>query len=88
MIPLEILIPVITAVISGGAAAVSAITVASIQHRKTVALLEYRLMELEKKVDKHNNIVERTYELEKRSAVTEKEMKVVNHRIDDLEKKG
>lgn len=88
MILLEIWIPVITAVISGGAAAASAITVAAVQHRKTVALLEYRLLELEKKVDKHNSIVERTYELEKRSAITEKEMKVANHRIDDLEKKG
>ena len=88
MIPTETVIPLITAVISGGSAAIAAITVAAIQHKKTVALLEYRLLELEKKVDKHNNLVERTYELEKTSAVMKKEMKVANHRIDDLEKKG
>ena len=83
---METLIPMLTALISGGSAAIAAIIVASIQHKKTVALLEYRLLELEKKVDKHNNLVERTYELEKRSAMIEKDMKVANHRIDDLER--
>lgn len=85
---MEIVVPIITAVISGGSAAIAAIIVASIQHKKTVALLEYRLLELEKKVDKHNNIIERTYELEKQSAVIQNDIKVANHRIDDLEKKG
>ena len=85
---METLVPIITAVISGGSAAVAAITVAAIQHKKTVALLEYRLLELEKKVDKHNNIIERTYELEKQSAVIQNDIKIANHRIDDLEKKG
>jgi len=85
---METMIPVITAIISGGSAAVAAIIVAAIQHRKTVALLEYRLAQLEEKVDKHNNLVERTYELEKYSAVIQNDIKVANHRIDDLEKKG
>jgi hypothetical protein len=88
VIKVEIVVPIITAVISGGSAAIAAIIVASIQHKKTVALLEYRLLELEKKVDKHNNIIERTYELEKQSAVIQNDIKVANHRIDDLEKKG
>ena len=87
MISTETVIPLITAVISGGSAAVAAIIVAAIQHKKTVALLEYRLKELEKKVDKHNHLVERTYELEKISAVIENDMKVANHRIEDLEDK-
>ncbi|MBO2516063.1 MAG: hypothetical protein CW338_02130 [Clostridiales bacterium] len=39
-------------------------------HRKSTALLTYRLEQLEKKVDKHNNLVERVYRLE--SAVEEK----------------
>ena len=85
---MEQMIPLITAVISGGSAAIASIVVASIQHRKTVAILEYRLQELEKKVDKHNNLVERTYELEKRTDVQEEIIRVANHRIDDLEKKG
>lgn len=41
-------------------------------------LNNYRLAELEKKVEKHNNVIERTL-------VLEEQMKVANHRIDDLE---
>ena len=85
---METMIPIITAVISGTSAAVAAITVAVIQHKKTVALLEYRLGQLEAKVDKHNNLVERTYDLEARADVNEEKIKVANNRISDLEKKG
>lgn len=35
-------------------------------HRKSITLLSYRLDQLEKKVDKHNNLVERVYRLESR----------------------
>lgn len=83
---METMIPIITAVISGGSAAIAAIVVAAIQHRKTVAILEYRLKELEAKVDKHNNVIERTYELEARADVQEEKIKVANNRISDLEK--
>lgn len=48
-------------------------------------LTQYRLEQLEKKVDKHNHVVERMYALEERVAVTEEKIKVENHRIDDLE---
>lgn len=43
-------------------------------------LVVYRIEQLEKKVDKHNSVVERTYQLEEK-------IKVANHRIEDLEKK-
>jgi hypothetical protein len=45
----------------------------------------YRIEQLEKKVEKHNKVVERVYILEKDKAVFEEEIKVANHRIDDLE---
>ena len=45
----------------------------------------YRLKELEKKVDKHNTVVERTYKVEERLSVIDEEIKVANHRISDLE---
>jgi len=48
-------------------------------------LVNYRLSELEKKVGKHNNLIERTYKLEEREEVAEEKIKVINHRIDDLE---
>lgn len=35
-------------------------------NRKSSALIEYRIKELEKKVDRHNQVVERTYQLEGR----------------------
>ena len=46
----------------------------------------YRIDQLEKKVEKHNQVVERVYILEKKDAVEEEEIKVINHRIADLEK--
>lgn len=54
-------------------------------NRKSTALIAYRLEQLENKVNKHNQVIERTYELEKHMAVVDEEIKVANHRIDDLE---
>lgn len=48
-------------------------------------LTNYRIEQLEKKVEKHNCVVERVYILEKNEAVIAEEIKVANHRIDDLE---
>lgn len=48
-------------------------------------LTNYRLEQLEKKVEKHNNLVERTYQLEEDHKVDEEKIKVINHRINDLE---
>lgn len=41
-------------------------------------LMSYRIEQLEKKVDKHNNFAERV-------PILEEQMKVANHRLDDLE---
>ena len=51
----------------------------------TNKLVNYRLQELEKKVEKHNQVIERVYKLEQHEAVIDEEIKVANHRIDDLE---
>ena len=48
-------------------------------------LVNYRLSQLEKKVEKHNNIIERTYKLEEEETLIEEKIKVINHRIEDLE---
>lgn len=42
-------------------------------------LMSYRIEQLEKKVEKHNNFAARM-------PVLEEQMKVANHRIDDLER--
>ena len=56
------------------------------QNDKTMALIDYKLSELTKRVDKHNNVIERTYRLEEQAALCEEKIKVANHRIDDLER--
>ncbi len=48
-------------------------------NEETAALIDYKLSELAKQVDKHNNIIERTY-------ILEEKIKVANHRIEDLER--
>lgn len=42
-------------------------------------LMSYRIEQLEKKVEKHNNFAERM-------PVVEEQIKVINHRIEDLER--
>lgn len=49
------------------------------QAEKTRALIDYRVKELEKKQDKHNNLIERTYKLEG-------QMLEIQHEIEDLKK--
>lgn len=64
---------------------------ASKKHDETIALIEYRLDELTKHVEKHNNVIERTYQLEKQQSVTDEKLRVANRMIEDLEnleKKG
>jgi len=54
-------------------------------NRKAAALMAYRVEQLEKKQDKHNNLIERMYHAEEQLSVHEEKIKVANHRIDDLE---
>lgn len=75
----------VASLISAGSAIIVCVITQIISARRTEALIAYRLTELEKKVDKHNNLVERTYRLEERTELQEERIKVANHRIDDLE---
>lgn len=70
---------------------------AYLANRKSAALIAYRLEALEDKVNKHNQLVERTYKLEQRMEVIEaklegaenlltEKVEVANHRIEDLER--
>ena len=49
-------------------------------------LTQYRLEQLEKKVEIHNGVIDRVYKLEERTELQEEKIKVANHRIEDLEK--
>ena len=67
---------IMIALITGGLAVISNIIVAVVNNSKTI----YRIDQLEKKVEKHNNLVERM-------SLAEEKIKVANHRIEDLEEK-
>lgn len=77
-----------SAILSAAAAIIVGVLNSHAQHQKTLAeiekinsLQEYRLKKLEEKMDKHNNVIERTF-------VLEEKVKVANHRIDDLERRN
>lgn len=69
------------AIITGCFAAIPTIIAVWLNNSKTI----YRIEQLEKKVEKHNNFIERMYEVERVIDVHEEKIKVANHRIDDLE---
>ena len=48
-------------------------------------LTNYRLSQLEKKVDKHNHVIERMYELEKHEEITEEQIKSIGKRVERME---
>lgn len=76
----------LVAIVTGGVSLVVCLVNNYFQQGKTRALLEYKLDELTDRVNKHNNLVERTYHLEKEVRVQAEKIKVANHRIDDLER--
>lgn len=59
---------------------------AYLANRKSSALIAYRMEQLEAKVNKHNEVIVRTYKLEEHEAVMQEQIRVANHRIEDLEK--
>lgn len=57
-----------------------------LSNNKMTALITYRLEQLENKVEKHNQVIERTYKLEERTEVQEHEIKTACQRIEKLER--
>jgi len=83
---------IIAAVISACAAIVVCLISSNAQNKKILTEMDkhnelqaYKLEELTKTVDKHNKVIERVYKLEKSDEVEKEQIKVINHRIDDLE---
>ncbi len=73
-------------IIVAALALIGTLTGTYFSNRKGTALIAYRLEALEKKVQAHNNLVERMYQVEERTELQEEKIKVANHRIEDLEK--
>ena len=49
------------------------------------AVIETKFEELSKHVEKHNQVIDRTYALETQAALMDEQIRVANHRIADLE---
>ncbi len=79
---------IIVAVITGVLALVGTLAGVYFSNRKSAALIAYRLEQLELKVNKHNNLVERVYRLEEKDAIQDEKIKVANNRIKDLERQA
>lgn len=73
---------IIVAIISGIGTAAGAVVSILTANRIT----NFKIERLEEEVKKHNSLIERTFKLEEKTAVQEEQIKVANHRIDDLEK--
>lgn len=58
---------------------------ASVQQQ--IAQVEWKIDTLSQRVEKHNNVIDRTYKLENQTNVQEEQIKNVNRRIEDLENK-
>lgn len=56
-------------------------------NRKSQALIEYRLDQLENKVTQNNDLIDRVSKVETAQAVQEDQIKSAHKRIDGLEKK-
>lgn len=78
---------ILVALITGGLALLGTLGGSYLANRKSAALIAYRLEQLERKVQAHNNLIERTYKLEERTEVQDEQIKVANHRLKDLETK-
>ena len=51
-------------------------------------LTQYRLEQLEKKVEVHNKVIDRVYKLEERTELQEEKIKAANRRIEGLERRA
>lgn len=84
----DIIVAIITGVLTLAGVVITVLagnkkTAGQIKEQSSVTL--YRLDELEKKQDKHNSLIERMFKAEERISLNEEQIKVANHRIEDLE---
>lgn len=64
----------------------SMVTDLKASYQQSIAIIQLQIENLEKKQDKHNSIIERTYKLEEQMAVLDNREKVSENRIADLER--
>lgn len=84
---------ILAALISAAAAITVSVINSNSNNKKIILELDkhnelqaYQIKELTDKVEKHNKVIERVYNLETRDEVEREQIRVINHRLDDLEK--
>lgn len=70
---------IITAIIGGVCVAVPSIIATISSNKKNAALITYRVDQLEKKVEKHNNVMERTFRIEEDIKHIKEDIKEIKH---------
>lgn len=70
---------IVTAIIGGVCVAVPSLVATISSNKKTIALIKYRVEQLEKKQDKHNTLIERTYKLEEDVKYLKEDIKELKH---------
>lgn len=70
---------IVTAIIGGVCVAVPSLVATISSNKKTTALIKYRVEQLEKKQDKHNTLIERTYKLEEDVKCLKEDIKELKH---------
>lgn len=71
---------IISSLISGGVAILVCVITQITSQKKTMALIEYRINELTKRVEAHNNLIDRTYKLEERTELQEQRLNALERR--------
>lgn len=70
---------ILVALIGGLAVAIPSVIATIVSNKNNKDLTSYKIDELRKEVKEHNNFA-------RRMPVVEEQIKVINHRLDDLEK--
>lgn len=70
---------IITAIIGGVCVAIPSIIATISSNKRSTALITYRVEQLEKKVEKHNSVVERTFRLEEDFKNMQEDIKELKH---------
>ncbi|MDD6689224.1 MAG: hypothetical protein PUE56_04340 [Clostridium sp.] len=88
------MVEIIVAIITGGLSILGVIITNHNSNRKMQSAMEVQQAVINTKIDnltdrveKHNQVIERTYAAEKDITLLKEKQAVANHRIDDLEKK-
>lgn len=82
------MIEIIVALITCGGTIIG-VWVQNRKHNHDISeLIEYRVSKLEEKQDKHNNMIERVYQLEGAVELLDNKIKSSNYRIKDLEEEA